>query len=124
MTHAIVLLNVDKDRIHEVAEKVVNLEGISEVYSVGGRYDLVGIIRVQQNEMLEELVAERIRGVQGITQSETLIAFRVYSRHDLEQMFAIGMEEERQDETGSMRNSGFPWHPDSAHSQKTTGGTR
>jgi len=68
------------------------VEGVSEVYSVAGRYDLAAIVRVKDNDDLANVVTERIRKVAGITSSETLIAFRVYSRHDLERMFSIGMQ--------------------------------
>ena len=61
--------------------------GITEVYSVAGRYDLVAIIRVKENEELAEIVTNHIRKVEGIEKSETLIAFRVYSRYDLEMAF-------------------------------------
>jgi DNA-binding Lrp family transcriptional regulator len=91
MVTAHVLLNVRRDKVHEVAEILADIEGIAEVYSVGGRFDLVAVIRVKGNEKLEDIVTNHIRGVEGITKSETLIAFRVYSRHDLERMFAIGM---------------------------------
>ena len=87
-----VLLNAERDKIHEVAETLVKIEGIAEVYSVGGRFDLIAVIRVRDNEALEDLVTNHIRGVEGIVKTETLIAFRVYSRHDLERMFAIGIE--------------------------------
>jgi DNA-binding Lrp family transcriptional regulator len=66
--------------------------GVSEVYSVGGRFDLVAIIRVQSNEEMAEIVTERMLLIDGITDSETLIAFRMFSRHDLEAMFSIGIE--------------------------------
>ena len=91
MVTAIILMNVKRNRIKEVAEELAGIEGISEVYSVGGRYDLVAVIRVSQNEELAELVTETIRGYEDITSTETLIAFRAYSRHDLEQMFSIGL---------------------------------
>lgn len=91
MVSSVVLLNVAHGRINEVAEKLAELEGISEVYSVAGRYDLVAIVRVKDNESLAELVTEKMLHVQGITNSETLIAFRVFSRHDLESMFSLGM---------------------------------
>ena len=81
MVTAQVLLNVARDRIHAVAEELAGMEGISEVYSVSGRYDLVAVIRVKDNESLEKLVTGDILGVEGIVSSETLIAFRVYSRH-------------------------------------------
>lgn len=92
MVSSVVLLNIAHGRINEVAEKLAELAGISEVYSVAGRYDLVAIVRVRDNDSLAELVTEKLLHVQGITNSETLIAFRVFSRHDLESMFSIGME--------------------------------
>jgi len=92
MGTALVLLKVKRDRIHAVAEKLVDLDGITEVYSVSGRFDLVIVVRVEDNDSMEKLVTEQIRCVEGIIKSETLTAFRVYSRHDLERMFAIGME--------------------------------
>ena len=103
MVNAHVLLDVEKGRINEVAGKLADMQGVTEVYSVGGRCDLIAVIRVPDHERLEELVAGRVREMDGIVDSETLIAFRVYSRHDLERMFAIGMEPAapvREDKTG------------------------
>ena len=77
--------------IQELDEQVVEMEGISEVYSVAGRYDLVAVLRIPNNEALAELVTNKMLHVEGISDSETLIAFRVFSRHDLESMFSIGM---------------------------------
>jgi orotate phosphoribosyltransferase len=91
MVSAIVLFTVGRGKINEVAETLADIKGVSEVYSVGGRYDLVAIIRVKNNEALAELVTNQMLHVKGITNSETLIAFRVFSRHDLESMFSIGM---------------------------------
>ncbi|HLP18608.1 MAG TPA: Lrp/AsnC ligand binding domain-containing protein [Bacteroidota bacterium] len=93
MVSAIVLLTVARDRITPVAEQLADLTGISEVHSVAGKYDLVAIIRVADNEQLAKLVTEKIRAIDGIEKSETLIAFRVYSKHDLESIFALGMEQ-------------------------------
>jgi DNA-binding Lrp family transcriptional regulator len=81
MVTAIVLLRVDREKTKNVAEAIADLDGISEVYSVAGRYDLAVIVRVKTNDDLA-----------SITSSETLIAFQVFSRHDLERMFSIGME--------------------------------
>jgi DNA-binding Lrp family transcriptional regulator len=92
MVSAIVLLTVERDKINSVADAITDIDGVSEVYSVAGRYDLVAIVRVKANEDLAKVVTEHIRKVGGITSSETLIAFRVYSRHDLDRMFSIGME--------------------------------
>lgn len=91
MVSAIVLITVERGKINEVAETLAGMDGVSEVYSVGGRYDLVAIIRVPDNESMAELVTNHMLLVEGITDSETLIAFRVFSRHDLESMFSIGM---------------------------------
>lgn len=92
MVTAIVLLTVDRDKINRVAEEIADMGGVSEVYSVGGRFDLVAIIRVANNERLAELITEKLLKVEGIRTSETLIAFKVFSRHDLESMFSIGMD--------------------------------
>ena len=92
MLSAIVLLNTERDKTNKVAEALADMDGVSEVYSVAGRYDLAAIVRASDNDQLAKVVTEHIRAVSGITSSETLIAFRVYSRHDLERMFSIGME--------------------------------
>lgn len=91
MVTALVLLTVKRDSINKVAEKLADTEGISEVYSVAGKYDLVAVIRVKDNDRLADIVTGKIREIEGIESSETLIAFRVYSRHDLESMFAVGL---------------------------------
>jgi len=93
MVSAIVLLNVERDKVNTVAEKLADMTGISEVYSVAGRYDLVAIIRVSENEQLADIVTNHMLKIEGIIKSETLIAFRVFSRHDLESLFSIGLEE-------------------------------
>lgn len=92
MVTAIVLLNTARDKVNAVADDLVTLNGVSEVHSVAGRYDLVAILRVANNDALAELVTEKIRPIEGITDSETLIGFRVYSKHDLDRLFSIGMD--------------------------------
>jgi DNA-binding Lrp family transcriptional regulator len=92
MVTALVLITVQRDKVNDVADNLASMDGVSEVYSVAGRYDLVAIIRVPNNEGLSELVTHHMLKVAGIIKSETLIAFRVYSRHDLESMFSIGLE--------------------------------
>jgi DNA-binding Lrp family transcriptional regulator len=91
MVSALVLLNVSRGAVNEVGQQLAEMDGVSEVYSVGGRFDLVAVIRVKNNEQLALLVTEQMLQVEGITASETLIAFRVFSRHDLEAMFSIGV---------------------------------
>jgi len=90
MVTAIVLLAVERDRINAIAEQLAGMPGITEVYSVAGRYDLVAVIRVKTNDELAGVVTSRMRKLAGITGTETLIAFRAYSRHDLEAAFSLG----------------------------------
>ena len=92
MVNAIVLLKVERAKINQVAQALAELDGISEVYSVGGRYDLVAILRLKDNDELATLVTERMHQVEGISDTETLIAFRAYSQHDLASMFSIGLD--------------------------------
>jgi DNA-binding Lrp family transcriptional regulator len=91
MVTALVLVNVARNKVNAVAETLADMEGISEVYSIAGRYDLAVIIRAKDNDQLAELVTNHMLKVDGILKSETLIAFRVHSRHDLESMFSIGL---------------------------------
>lgn len=91
MVTAFVLLNVARGKVNEVAERLIEFEGVSEVHSVAGQYDLVAVLRVRSNEALANLVTESIRQIEGITRSETMIGFRVFSPHDLERMFSLGM---------------------------------
>jgi len=92
MVTAIVLLNTKRDKVNDVADEMAALDGVSEVHSVAGRVDLVAILRVAENDALATLVTNEIRQTDGITNTETLIGFRVHSSHDLEQMFSIGMD--------------------------------
>ncbi len=93
MVSAVILLVVEKSRINEVAEQLVDMQGITEVYSVAGQYDLVAIARVRDNAGIAEAVTRQMLKIDGIVRSETLIAFRAFSRYDLERIFSIGAEE-------------------------------
>lgn len=93
MVTAFVLLNADHGKVNEVADALARMEGVAEVHSVAGRYDLIAILRVRRNEDLADLVTDKIRQLEGIEASETLIGFRVISRYDLERMFSVGLEE-------------------------------
>ncbi len=92
MVTAIVLISATRGKVNEVAEKLVELPGVTEVHSIAGRYDLVAIVRVKTNEQLADIVTNHVQQTEGIEDSETLIGFRVYSRHDLERLFSIGLE--------------------------------
>lgn len=92
MVTAIVALKVDRARVNDVAAVLAAMPGISEVYSVSGRYDLIALIRTRDNETLADIVTGAMLKVDGILESETMLAFRVHSRHDLDAMFSIGAE--------------------------------
>ena len=92
MVNAVVLLNVERTRINAVAEKLADLDHVSEVYSVSGRYDLIALIRVMDVDDLAGVVTREISKVEGIVHSETLLAFQTYSKHDLERLFSVGGE--------------------------------
>ena len=92
MITAIVFVKADVARIPEVAEAIAALDGVSEVYSVTGQVDLIVMVRVRRHEDVAEVVADRLNKVAGVTATETHIAFRAYSRHDLESAFALGLD--------------------------------
>lgn len=92
MITAFVLLDVDVDAVPEVAETLCELDGVTEVYSVTGRYDLIVKVRVAHNEDLADVVTGGIGKVPGIKGSETVIAFRSYSDTALDAGFALGQD--------------------------------
>ena len=89
MITAIILIAAERNSIKAVAEKLASFEQMSEVYSVSGSFDLVAIVRVASNDDLAVLVTEQMAQVEGIESTETMLAFKAYSRHDLESMFSI-----------------------------------
>jgi len=91
MVTAIILINAERHKINEVAELMQKTGGISEVYSVSGKYDLIAIIRVKTNDDLADLVTRRLLAMDGIVKTETMLAFQAYSCHDLDAMFSVGM---------------------------------
>lgn len=91
MVTSIILINTERAKINEVAEQLADMEGISEVYSVSGNYDLVAIVRVPTNDDLANLVTQKLLNIDSIINSETMLAFQAFSRHDLEAMFSVGV---------------------------------
>ncbi len=92
MITAIVFVKADVARIPEVAEEIAALDGVSEVYSVTGQIDLIALVRVKRHEDIAAVVADRLNKVEGVVDTETHIAYRAYSRHDLEAAFSIGLD--------------------------------
>lgn len=92
MVTAIVLIKAETDRIPELANRIAETEGVSEVFSVAGRYDLVAIVRVSRNEDLADVITDKMRHLEGIVETETMIAFRAFSRQELEAGFELGLD--------------------------------
>jgi DNA-binding Lrp family transcriptional regulator len=90
---AIVLVHVESDRIPEVAQAIAEIDGVSEVYSVTGAADLIAMVRVREHENLADVIADQLSKVAGVRHTETHIAFRTYSRHDLDAAFSLGVED-------------------------------
>jgi DNA-binding Lrp family transcriptional regulator len=94
MITAIVLIKAEVSRIPEVAEELVKLDGVSEVYSITGDHDLVAMVRVHRHEELAEVIPGRLNRIDGVVHTATHIAFRTYSRHDLDAVFSLGLPED------------------------------
>jgi DNA-binding Lrp family transcriptional regulator len=93
MITAFVMIEALRGQVNRLAQALAELPGMAEVYSVSGRHDLVAIARVASAEDLSTLVTERLATLPGIQRTETLLAFRAYSRHDLDSLFDVGLDE-------------------------------
>lgn len=92
MISALVLLNVERGKVNETAQNLLEIDGVAEVYSVTGEYDLVAMIRIRRYEDLAEVVTTRMVELPAIKKTNTLMAFQCYSRADLQQAWDIGIE--------------------------------
>jgi DNA-binding Lrp family transcriptional regulator len=90
MIHAFVLIKAEREAMHSLGGKLADVEGVTEAYSITGEWDFVAIIRLRQAENLAELVTGRLSRIRGIRDTHTMVAFEVFSQHDLEAMFSIG----------------------------------
>lgn len=95
MTHAIVLIRAERSALPHLGGRLADLDGVAEAYSVTGEWDFVAIVRVAEPEELASSVTERLARLEGIERTYTMVAFEVYSRHDLEAMFSIGESGQR-----------------------------
>ncbi|HWK51236.1 MAG TPA: Lrp/AsnC ligand binding domain-containing protein, partial [Steroidobacter sp.] len=87
---AVVLIKAETSSVNELAQQLVELKGVAEVFSVAGQYDLVAIVRVNENEQLAEVVSDKLRKLPGVVLTETMIAFRVFTKAAVEGMFDLG----------------------------------
>ncbi|HXM18070.1 MAG TPA: Lrp/AsnC ligand binding domain-containing protein [Candidatus Tumulicola sp.] len=92
MVTAIVLMNIERGKVPAVSSSLLEIPAVTEVYSVAGAYDLVAIIRVKHHDQLNDLVTERLSAVEGIRATMTLVAFRCFSRKDVQAMWDIGLD--------------------------------
>lgn len=93
MITAFILIEAERGQVTQLAQTLAGLPGVAEVYSVSGRLDLVAIARVAEADDLAQLVTEKLAGLPGIVRTETLLAFRAYSRHDLDSLFDVGLRD-------------------------------
>ncbi len=90
VTHAIVLIEAERSAMPTLGGRLADVEGVAEAYSVTGEWDFVAVLRVRRPEELATLVTEGLSQVQGIRRTHTMVAFEVFSQHDLEALFSIG----------------------------------
>ena len=92
MISALVLLNVRRDAVNSTAQALLHIPGVAEVYSVTGEYDLIAVLHLARYEDLADVVTDRMIALDAITRTQTMMAFKAYSREDLEQAWDIGVE--------------------------------
>ena len=90
MTHAIVLIQAERSALATLGGELADIEGVAEAYSVTGEWDFAAMLRLREQEQLAEVVTKRISQLTGVTRTHTLVAFEVYSQHDLEALFSVG----------------------------------
>ncbi|MEA2379891.1 MAG: hypothetical protein QOK00_677 [Thermoleophilaceae bacterium] len=90
MTHAVVLIKAERDALPTLGGQLAEIEGVAEAYSVTGKWDFVAILRLREHDQLADLVTGKLARTPGIAQTYTMVAFEVFSQHDLEAMFSIG----------------------------------
>jgi DNA-binding Lrp family transcriptional regulator len=90
VTHAIVLIEAEREAMPQLGGTLADVEGVAEAWSVTGEWDFVAMLRVRTPEEIAELVTGRLSQVPGIRRTHTMVAFEVFSRHDLEALFDVG----------------------------------
>jgi len=92
VTHAIVLIQAERSALATLGGELADIEGVAEAYSVTGEWDFVAILRLREHDELARVVTGKISQLSGVVRTSTMVAFEVYSRHDLEAMFSVGFE--------------------------------
>jgi DNA-binding Lrp family transcriptional regulator len=90
MTHAVVLIEAERDALSTLGGELADIEGVAEAYSVTGQWDFVAIVRVPDHEQLADVVTDRVGQLSGVARTQTMVAFAAFSKHDLDALFSIG----------------------------------
>jgi DNA-binding Lrp family transcriptional regulator len=90
MTHAIVLIEAEREAMPALGGALADVEGVAEAWSVTGEWDYVAMLRVRSADQIAEVVTNRLARLPGIRRTHTMVAFEVFSQHDLEALFSIG----------------------------------
>jgi DNA-binding Lrp family transcriptional regulator len=90
MTHAIVLIQAESSALSTLGGELADIEGVAEAYSVTGEWDFVAMLRLREQDQLAQVVTGRLSQLSGVRRTQTMVAFEVYSRHDLEALFSVG----------------------------------
>ena len=90
MTHAVVLIEAERDALSTLGSELADIEGVAEAYSVTGQWDFVAIVRVPDHEQLADVVTDRVGQLSGVVRTQTMVAFAAFSKHDLEALFSVG----------------------------------
>jgi DNA-binding Lrp family transcriptional regulator len=90
MTHAIVLIQAESSALQTLGGELADIEGVAEAYSVTGEWDFVAMLRLREQDQLAQVVTGRLSQLPGVRRTQTMVAFEVYSRHDLEALFSVG----------------------------------
>ena len=93
MLTAIILIRASREGLADLGPRLADVEGVAEVYTVTGDWDFVVIVRVRQHDELARVVTRELARLEGIERTRSMVAFQQYSRHDLEAMFGLGLEE-------------------------------
>ncbi len=90
MTHAVVLIEAERDAMATLGGAIADVDGVREAYSVTGEWDFIAIVAVKDHAELAPVVTTAIGQLQGVRRTQTMVAFEAFSRHDLEALFDIG----------------------------------
>jgi len=90
VTHAVILISADREALPLLGGRLADVEGVTEAWSVTGEWDFVALIRVAETDQLADVVTNKLARIEGIVNTYTMVAFEVFSQHDLDAMFSLG----------------------------------